>query len=200
LRFKPPPTNSVQNENKIGWRIEFRPTEIQFSDFENSAFCTFIILLARTIKALNLNFLIGITKVSQNMDRAQNVNACIKEKFFFRQNVEDNGNALVAEMTVNEIINGTDGEFKGLIYYIKEYLKSTEIKEENQVRIGSYLKLLQLRADGKLLTPATWIRKFVRNHEQYKFDSKITEEINYDLIWSIYCIANGQTKCNDLLP
>lgn len=203
LRFKPPPTKSAHNnENKIGWRVEFRPTEIQFSDFENSAFCTFIILLTRAIKALNLNFLIGITKVSQNMDRAQNINACLNGKFLFRQNVEESAgtDAQLAELTIDEIVNGTGGEFKGLLHYINEYLRTIEITEETRVKVNAYLKLIRLRANGTLLTPASWIRKFVRSHKQYKFDSKISEEINYDLMWNIYCIANGELKCDDLIP
>ena len=37
VRFKPPPVNS-----KIGWRVEFRPMEVQLTDFENAAFAVFI--------------------------------------------------------------------------------------------------------------------------------------------------------------
>ena len=31
VRFKPPPPNS-----SIGWRVEFRPLEVQLTDFENA--------------------------------------------------------------------------------------------------------------------------------------------------------------------
>lgn len=58
MRFKPPPPNSP-----IGWRVEFRPCEAQLSDFENSAFVCFIVLLTRVILSYNLNFLIPISKV-----------------------------------------------------------------------------------------------------------------------------------------
>ena len=44
LRFKPPPANSP-----IGWRVEFRPMEVQLTDFENAAFAVFIVLLSRAI-------------------------------------------------------------------------------------------------------------------------------------------------------
>jgi glutamate--cysteine ligase catalytic subunit len=200
LRFKPPPMNSLST-NRIGWRVEFRPTEIQFTDFENSAFCSFIILLTRAIAALNLSFLIGITRVSENMDRAQNRNACMKEKFYFRQNVHGSGKneAELAELSIHEIINGNDS-FKGLVYYIYEYLKTTEMTDETKTKIDGYLKLITLRASGDLLTPASWIRKFVLNHGQYKQDSKVSEEVNYDLMWNIYQISNGLIKCPDLLP
>ncbi|CAG2113465.1 unnamed protein product, partial [Medioppia subpectinata] len=37
MRFKPPPLN----QQSIGWRVEFRPMEIQMTDFENAAFSVF---------------------------------------------------------------------------------------------------------------------------------------------------------------
>jgi glutamate--cysteine ligase catalytic subunit len=58
VRFKPPPPNS-----DIGWRTEFRPMEVQLTDFENAAFVVFMALLTRTIRFFNLNFYIPITKV-----------------------------------------------------------------------------------------------------------------------------------------
>lgn len=183
LRFKPPPIN--ESGRQIGWRVEFRPTELQFTDFENTAFSTFIILLTRTITKFNLNFLIGTSKVSENMDRAQKRNACLAEKFFFRQNVEDFEEAQMEEMSMNEIVNGT-ATFKGLLHYINQYLNGLEMSGETRFKIDSYLKLFQLRASGVLKTPATWIRSFVTSHEKYNRDSKIGEEINYDLMWKIH--------------
>lgn len=58
MRFKPPPPNS-----KIGWRVEFRPCEIQLTDFENAAIVCFVVLLTRVILSYQLNFLIPISKV-----------------------------------------------------------------------------------------------------------------------------------------
>ncbi|RWS20932.1 hypothetical protein B4U80_00417 [Leptotrombidium deliense] len=57
MRFKPPPLNSY-----IGWRVEFRPMDVQFTDFENAAFVVFIVLLTRVILTYNLNFLFPISK------------------------------------------------------------------------------------------------------------------------------------------
>ena len=58
MRFKPPPPNS-----SIGWRVEFRPMEIQLTDFENAAFVVFVVLLTRAILSFKLNLYIPITKV-----------------------------------------------------------------------------------------------------------------------------------------
>ena len=62
LRFKPPPANSP-----IGWRVEFRPKEVQLTDFENAAFSVFVVLLSRAILHFNLNLYIPISKVSHNL-------------------------------------------------------------------------------------------------------------------------------------
>lgn len=35
------------------------------------------------------------------------------------------------------------------------------------------------------MTTATWIRNFVRNHPAYKFDSVVSQEINFDLICAL---------------
>uniref|UniRef100_A0A8C8S765 Glutamate--cysteine ligase n=1 Tax=Pelusios castaneus TaxID=367368 RepID=A0A8C8S765_9SAUR len=58
MRFKPPPPNS-----DIGWRVEFRPMEVQLTDFENSAYVVFVVLLTRVILSYKLDFLIPLSKV-----------------------------------------------------------------------------------------------------------------------------------------
>lgn len=58
MRFKPPPPNS-----NIGWRVEFRPCELQFSDFENAAVVCFIVMLTRVILSYQLDLVIPISKV-----------------------------------------------------------------------------------------------------------------------------------------
>ena len=59
MRFKPPPPNA----HEIGWRVEFRPMEVQMTDEENAAFVIFIVLLTRLILSFNLDLLIPISKV-----------------------------------------------------------------------------------------------------------------------------------------
>lgn len=202
LRFKPPPIKSEES-NQIGWRVEFRPTELQITDFQNAAFASFIILLTKAIVKLNLNFLIDITKLDENMNKAQNRNACLNERFHFRVNVENNfDKAEIKELTVNEIINGDGKHFRGLVPLIKQYLQTidNELNEETRIKLNEYLSLFEQRANGKLMTPATWIRNFIRNHPKYEHDSKVNEEIAYDLLWNIYQISAGEKKCADLLP
>ena len=82
MRFKPPPPNSP-----IGWRIEFRPCELQMTDYENAAVACFVVLLTRVILSFGYNLLVPISKVDENMKRAQKMDAILKQKFFFRTNI-----------------------------------------------------------------------------------------------------------------
>ena len=81
MRFKPPP-----HDEATGWRVEFRPMEIQITDFENAAFAIFIVLITRVILSFDLNFYIPITKVTENMETAHARDAILTQKFHFRKN------------------------------------------------------------------------------------------------------------------
>ena len=81
MRFKPPPAGS-----DIGWRVEFRPMEIQITDFENAAFSVFMVLITRAILSFGLNFYIPITRVDENMETAHARDAVLNQKFYFRKN------------------------------------------------------------------------------------------------------------------
>lgn len=159
----------------------YRPCELQLTDFENAAIVVFVVLLTRVILSFKLNFLIPISKVDENMQKAQKRSACLEEKFWFRRNVNDTKNDGTCETsgdnespceecelwTINEIINGK-GNFPGLIGLINKYLNSMEVDADTHCSIQQYLKLIQRRAAGKLLTTASWIRKEVLNHPEYK--------------------------------
>ncbi|XP_023932288.1 glutamate--cysteine ligase catalytic subunit-like [Lingula anatina] len=126
MRFKPPPPNS-----DIGWRVEFRPTEVQLTDFENAAYVVFVVLLTRVILSFHLNLVIPISKVDQNMKTAAKRDALRQGKFYFKKDLLTGysppkasecicncpcGNVDISravdaedeytEMTINEIING----------------------------------------------------------------------------------------------
>ncbi|CAE6420552.1 unnamed protein product [Rhizoctonia solani] len=276
LRFKPPPANSA-----IGWRVEFRTMEVQPTDFENAAFSVFVVLLSRAILSFGLNFYIPISRVDENMARAQRRDAARAEKFWFRKwvwpragppsvshlnghinghsnghanghsnghnghmnghanghtNGHSNGHAnghshgasttndrsppLSAdqsrcpspkfpefmpieeeyeEMTMDEIINGK-GTFPGLLGVVNAYLDSLNVEFTAKLKLKKYLDLIKRRADGSLQTPATWIRNFIRSHPSYKFDSVVSQEINYDLINAMDQIERGEREVPELLP
>ncbi|KAL8990193.1 MAG: hypothetical protein Q9177_001096 [Variospora cf. flavescens] len=79
MRFKPPPA-----DNSIGWRVEFRPMEIQMTDFENAAFSVFIVLITRAILSFDLNLYIPIPRTTENMETAHARDAVLTEQFYFR--------------------------------------------------------------------------------------------------------------------
>jgi glutamate--cysteine ligase catalytic subunit len=203
IRFKPPPAG-----NDIGWRVEFRPMEIQVTDFENAAFSVFMVLITRAILSFDL-------KTDENMRTAHKRDAVLNDKFYFRKNPfpirfprphSANGfgsgtstpvmsrpptpTGPVEEeymlMTIDEVINGgkpgSGNDFPGLIPLVESYLDSMNVDVETRCELARYLKLIRKRADGSLWTAAKWIREFVAGHEEYKFDSVVTESINHDLI------------------
>ena len=193
MRFKPPPSCNPNSE--IGWRVEFRTMELQGTDFENAAFVTFLVLLSRAIFALKLDLLVPISKVDENTRRAQKRNACLAEKFYFKTLSGE-----IKEMTINEIMNGCS-DFPGLIPIIKDYLSSLgyeEIQLNTHYKIFNYLKLIENKSNGKCKTTASWMRDFVTSHKKYEFDSIVTEEIAYDLMWNLHKISNGVMKCEEL--
>ncbi|XP_066601094.1 glutamate--cysteine ligase isoform X1 [Prorops nasuta] len=200
MRFKPPPPNS-----SIGWRVEFRPCEVQLTDFENAAIVCFIVLLTRVILSYKLNLLIPISKVDENMANAQKKNAVTAEKFWFRRDVTfngkntDNNEPEYTEFTVNEIINGKKDVFPGLIPLVNSYLASMDVDADTHCTIQRYMKLIQRRASGELLTTAAWLRKEVLSHPDYKNDAVITQRINYDLLKKIHDVQSNRISCSELL-
>lgn len=122
------------------------------------------------------------------MQKAQKRNALRDEKFWFRKNitgkkssnqngVDTNTTDSVCDgdddsdeyelMTIDQIINGK-GTFPGLVPLIHSYLSSMDVDTDTHCTIQQYLRLIQKRASGKLLTMASWIRQEVVNHPDYK--------------------------------
>jgi len=212
MRFKPPPPNST-----IGWRVEFRPCEVQLTDFENAAIVCFVVLLTRVILSYQLNFIIPISKVDENMSKAQKNNALHKETFYFRkdittqetppepkaqcQNAKCGANCapVYTAMSIDQIVNGKKGEFPGLIPLIENYLSGMDVDADTHCTIQQYLRLIQRRASGELLTTAAWIRSFITSHPDYKHDSVVSDSVNYDLLRAADDIQKGRVACPSLL-
>ena len=217
MRFKPPP-----HDKDTGWRVEFRPMEIQITDFENAAFAIFIVLITRAILSFDLNFYIPIPRTTENMETAHARNAVLDERFYFRNDpfspphVKTNGasgtstptrvsrpstptNPVEDEyslMTINEIINGQTNGFPGLVPLVESYLNSVNIDVETRCEIARYLELIKKRASGQLWTGAKWMRNFVAEHPEYGRDSVVGEGVCYDLIKAVGAITacNGKTR------
>ena len=218
MRFKPPPP-----DKDTGWRVEFRPMEIQITDFENAAFSIFIVLVTRAILSFDLNFYIPITLTTENMETAHARDAVLTEKFHFRKdplpprqwkvNGTSTGTSTPAYlsrpptptgpvedehslMTVNEIINGQDIDdgFPGLIPLVESYLDSINIDVETRCELARYLDLIRKRASGQLWTGAKWMRHFVRCHPEYQCDSVVSGTVAYDLIKEVEHITQNEGR------
>ena len=61
--------------------------EVQLTDYENAAYALFVVLLTRTILSFDLNFYLPLSKVDENLKRAQKRNAVGEGKFWFRKHV-----------------------------------------------------------------------------------------------------------------
>ena len=68
-----------------GWRVEFRPLEIQLTDFENAAFSLLTVLATRSLLAMGYNFYLPVSLMEENMNRAQAENAVMTQKFWVRK-------------------------------------------------------------------------------------------------------------------
>ncbi|GMT13059.1 hypothetical protein PFISCL1PPCAC_4356, partial [Pristionchus fissidentatus] len=209
MRFKPPPPDAPE----IGWRVEFRPTEVQLTDFENAAYCCFVVLLTRVIISFRMTYLLPITMVNENMKRAQKRDAVLNQKFHFRKGLStcksspEGGNGQcdgesqgeIAEMSIKEIICGNGSDFPGLTSLIRQYLDSADVDVDTRCTISQYLSFIEKRASGQINTLAHWVRDFVNEHPAYKHDSKVPDEVTYDLLKKMNNISNGLDHCPNLL-
>ncbi|CAG0886843.1 unnamed protein product [Cyprideis torosa] len=111
LRFKPPPSRLQQEQpgaTPTGWRIEVRTIESQPTDFENAAYVIFTYLLSRTILMFGINLVTSISRVDENMRRAQHRDAVTEEKFWFRKNI-------LSSKKTGSVPSDSDDEFEMLL-------------------------------------------------------------------------------------
>eukprot|EP00943_MAST-04B_sp_MAST-4B-sp1_P001249 g1249.t1 len=215
VRWKPPPP-TAEDSPDIGWRVEFRSTEVQLTEFENAAFSVFIALSSRVILFFDLNLYMPMSKVDENMKRAHNRGAVVREKFFFRNHVVplaeecgDDENTTYTDkeencctpLSISEILMGKSletGRFPGIVPLIYAYLDIIECDAMVRLQIETYCDFLSMRASGKLLTTASWMRQFVLKHPAYKHDSVVTDEIAYDLLVACDDIVKGKLQVPEL--
>jgi len=254
VRWKPPPPSSKRlgGDADIGWRVEFRSMEVQLTDFENAAFTVFIVLLSRVILYFDLNLYMPLSKVDENMARAQRRDALLTEKYWFSQSLMPAGadcphagghlhegaaagaapsspkaaarTAAVApaspkpcarkmqrdkvaglfgaempmqEVSILEILQGR-GSYKGLIPMILAYLDVIGTDSVTLRTVSTYLDFIVARAAGELMTPAAWMRNYIRSHPDYKYDSVVSSRIAADLVAKCHRIGQGVEKVPEL--
>ena len=80
LRFKVPPGEVTD----IGWRVEFRPMDIQLTDFENTALTVMVGMIANIINTFDIDFILPVSAVDENMKRAHKRDAIFDQKFLWK--------------------------------------------------------------------------------------------------------------------
>jgi glutamate--cysteine ligase catalytic subunit len=197
MRWKPPPKQDCGAPH-IGWRTEFRSMELQLTDFENAAFTAFIVLVSRALLVFDLDMKVPLSMVDENMGRAHRRGAVTTEKFWFSSDLCRPG-VEAEEMSMAEIMLGKGDHFPGLLPLCYSYLQHIDCDAGSFPRIHQYLTFIEKRAAGELMTPATWMRNFVRKHPEYKHDSVVTPCIAHDLVKACNDIGLGRLPCPALL-
>ncbi|KAF4537501.1 Glutamate-cysteine ligase [Lasiodiplodia theobromae] len=182
-----------------GWRVEFRPMDVQLSDFENAAYVVFVVLAARAVERFGVDWRVPLGKVWENFDRAHPRDAVRWQRFWWRvgDGGDDRVNGVegkrpnVALLTADEIVNGCQS-FKGILALVEDYMTEEGFTLEEQEQLRPYLDLVGGRASGRLRTAARFIRDFVMQHPEYARDSQITEGICFDLLQEIRRMVDGK--------
>lgn len=169
-RFKPPSLTS-----DLGWRVEFRPMEVQLDDTSNAAFAVYSILLIRAIIHFNVALYLPLSLVDANMVKAQKRDAVLQESFYFRTNYSSPQDpASISLLPLCEIF----AQFNGLI---RNYLQEMAVEASVFAALDRYIFLVGDRSSGAKPTPARLTRDFITSHPHYKKDSVVSDEIIYDL-------------------
>jgi len=222
VRWKPPPASSKHlgagGNADIGWRVEFRSMEVQMTDFENAAFTVFIVLVSRVILYFDLNLYVPLSKIDENMRRAQKRDALRTQKFWFAQSLmppcsscpgvkkasREKVKAVVGagevgpeEISILEMLTGK-GSYRGLCPLIMAYLEVIGADSVTLRTVSTYLDFIVARAAGQLVTAATWMRKYIREHPDYKFDSVVSSRIATDLMAKCHRIGQGLEKVPEM--
>ena len=213
VRWKLPCSSIEDVSEKItdstpGWRVELRTLETQLTDYENTAFLIFTVLFSRAIMAKKLNFYIPMSCLEENFVRAQTTNAALESKFWMNSKscaslgtAPPSDNLIsMKEMSLDEIFNGRNGGYSGMIPLVLDYVDSlVGSTSATKERIANYLKLLSRRASGELPTTAQWLRKYVENHPAYNFDGKLNPMIVDDMMQTCEKIGLGELQCPSLV-
>lgn len=119
-----------------------------------------------------------------------------KPKTILQNKFQQNGGGkMYGFMAADKIINGeeTSGGFPDLLFFVHYHLDHVNASVNERDTIEPYLSFIRDRASGLSPTPASWIRSFVLNHEEYCKDSHVSEKACYDMMRIIFD-RNGNNR------
>eukprot|EP01088_Endostelium_zonatum_P003133 TRINITY_DN1423_c1_g1_i2.p1 TRINITY_DN1423_c1_g1~~TRINITY_DN1423_c1_g1_i2.p1 ORF type:complete len:675 (+),score=209.76 TRINITY_DN1423_c1_g1_i2:157-2181(+) len=214
-RFKPPPSS----DSKIGWRVEFRPMEIQITDFENAAFVVYISIFVRAIIKYGLEFYLPISLVDENMKRSEKLNSVNTETFWWKsieskpsvvqklspkQTSSSNGNTENGakqqdkewkERSIKEVMEEIN-------HWVDRWVEESAGKEEEKKEVRRYLDLVKRRARGEIETNASWMRREVekaRKETKGEEGESLSAEEAWRLVKTVVQVERGQVEVTSLL-
>lgn len=153
MRLKFPMLDDADLNNvKAGFRVEFRPMDLQPTSSENVAFITFLRLVSLALLHYRLDLRIPVSMLYENVMYAVEIDACRRARFHWRvnsaeseaphqnsttrtlptceQNHNDAGSVSsdvkILPLTVQQIFTGvsnSEGGFVGLLPLVRNYLK-----------------------------------------------------------------------------
>lgn len=176
LRFKPP---RVQDNDNC-FKIEIRPCDLQLTPFENAAMMTFCIIYSQMVLKKDVNFIIPITKVDKNFEKAHDFNAFECQLFSFRvdglrnykkesklneNNYLSHGNPIlkdyfyedenaenIKELTLKQILCGCEEyEYEGLLNVMNDFVDERILNPEVKDVVKTHLNFLECRVRGNLI-------------------------------------------------
>jgi len=107
------------------------------------------------------------------------------------------GELAQSEYSVLEILQGKES-YRGLVPMILAYLDVIGTDSVTLQTVSGYLDFIVARAAGELLTPAAWMREYIRSHPDYKFDSVLSSRIAADLMAKCHRMGQGIEKVPEL--
>ncbi|KAJ2897380.1 glutamate--cysteine ligase [Coemansia aciculifera] len=103
------------------------------------------------------------------------------------------------ELTIDEIFNGSPThKVTGLLNIVLSYLPTMRLEYDVEQDLRRQLMLVRRRASGKLCTLASWMRKFVHEHPDYRHDSIVSPSVNYDMLRTMNDIEEGRVAAPEL--
>ena len=158
------PTNETES-----WRAEFRPMEIQLTDFENTAMILFTVLYTKSCMSLDNNPCLTMKNNYINMSLATSYDTLKSLKLWWKDLC--GATCLLSIHIIIELM------LNNIYIYLDNFHK-----EIDRSVIQPYLDLVKERALGGKLTCAEWMRNYIKNHSEYRYDSVINKKIIFDLL------------------
>ncbi|BAM41517.1 uncharacterized protein TOT_030000779 [Theileria orientalis strain Shintoku] len=176
--------SSDSKPEKIPWRVEFRPMDIQLTDEENSMFICVVAYLVKVLLLKRLNLYMPISLVDINTEISSKIESCHRDLFYFREDITSN-KLSIKKFSLHDILFGQVGLFRIVVENLENEFVSGDVSREFRDQLVKYFKHFEQLTLGNTPTNATKLRRFIQTHPTYTGDGTITDQILYDIIQNL---------------